>query len=50
MQSVGIMKNPNEMENQIFSKVQTQEEYRAMVAKFVKHLQGKFQHSHFRMK
>lgn len=41
LQSVGIMKNANDMENQIFSKVQTQDDYRAMVGKLVKHLQSK---------
>lgn len=42
LQSVGIMKNANEMENQVFQKVQTQEDYRTMITKLVKHMQSKF--------
>lgn len=41
LQSVGIMKNANEMENQVFQKVQTHEEYRTMIAKLLKHMQSK---------
>lgn len=41
LQSVGIMKNANEMENQVFQKVNTQEEYRTMIAKVLKHMQSK---------
>lgn len=39
LQSVGIMKNASDMENQIFQKVQTQNDYQTMIGKLVKHLQ-----------
>lgn len=42
MQSVGIMKNASEMENQIFSKSNTPEDYRQMVGKLIIHLQSKY--------
>lgn len=41
LQSVGIMKNASEMENQVFQKVQTQEEYRNMIGKIVVHMHSK---------
>lgn len=42
LQNVGMGRNASEMENQVFQKVQTQEEYRAMVAKIVMHMQSKW--------
>lgn len=36
------MRNANEMENTVFQKVQTLDEYRAMVAKFIRHMQGRW--------
>lgn len=35
------MKNASEMENQVFQKVQTQEEYRNMIGKIVVHMHSK---------
>lgn len=36
------MKNATDMENQVFQKVQTQEEYRAMISKIMNHMQSKW--------
>lgn len=41
LQNVGILRNASEMENQVFQKVQSQEDYRAMIAKIVMHMQSK---------
>lgn len=41
LQHVGIVKNASEMENQVFQKVQTQEEYRNMIGKIVMHMHSK---------
>lgn len=44
MQNVGMPKNASDMENQIFQKVSSQEEYRTMIGKIVMHMQSKLKY------
>lgn len=41
MQSAGFHRNAIEMENQVFQKAQSAEDYRNLVTKFVLHMQSK---------
>lgn len=42
IQNVGMMKSASEMENSVFQKVRSQDEYQNMVTKLLMHMQSKY--------
>lgn len=42
IQNVGMMKSASEMENSVFQKVRSQDEYQNMVTKLLMHMQSEY--------